>query len=291
MTPLEPSLLPPGESMAANWRIVSPDYFTTMGIPVLAGRALTDADTQADLTPAVVSKLTARRVWGDSDPLGHTYRMSSGLKFRVVGVVEDIRDSDLRSAPFPCMYFPAAAMLRPLMDIAVRTVGEPNRVIASVRQKLHDIDPDLPMANVKTMDEWLAVNAAQPRLNTALFEVFAALGVIIAAIGIYGVVSYTVRGRTREIGIRMALGAKPGQVASRIVREGMTVAAAGVFVGIAGALALSRAVESLLYGTRPRDPVTFAAAASILLGVACAASLIPALRASRIDPVTALRHE
>jgi putative ABC transport system permease protein len=156
---------------------------------------------------------------------------------------------------------------------------------------MHDIDPELPLSNIRTMDEWISNNAAQPRLNAALLGTFAGVALLIAAIGVYGVLAYSVNQRTREIGLRMALGAQQAGVLRWIVGQGMLVAAAGIGIGLAGAFALSRLLASLLFGIQPRDPLTFTSVAAVLTAVAFAACLVPAIRASRVDPIVALRDE
>jgi putative ABC transport system permease protein len=189
------------------------------------------------------------------------------------------------------MYFPAGFRLAALMDVAVRTQGRPEDAIAAIRGKVRALDPELPVATVRTMEDWVANNAAQPRFNSVLFAAFAAVALLIAAIGIYGVLSYSVNQRTREIGVRMALGASRAEVLRLIVGEGMRMGAAGIAIGLAGAFALSRALSSLLFNVQARDPLTFAAVALTLLAIAFAACYLPARRATAIEPVIALRDE
>ena len=164
-------------------------------------------------------------------------------------------------------------------------------MLQTIRQKVHDLDPELPLATVRTMDEWVSSSAMQPRLSALIVGVFAAMAVLIAAIGIYGVLAYSVTQRTREIGLRIALGARREGVVRLIVKEGMTVAAIGIGTGLVGASGLGRAVNSLVYGLAPRDPLTFAGVAAMLAFVALAASVLPARRAARVDPIVALREE
>jgi ABC-type antimicrobial peptide transport system permease subunit len=168
------------------------------------------------------------------------------------------------------------------MDVVLRTQGKPEAAISAVRARMHDIDPELPLSNIRTMDEWVSNNAAQPRLNAALLGTFAGVALLIAAIGVYGVLAYSVNQRTREIGLRMALGAQQAGVLRWIV---------GLGIGLAGAFALSRLLASLLFGIQPRDPLTFTSVAVVLTAVAFAACLVPAIRASRVDPIVALRDE
>ena len=189
------------------------------------------------------------------------------------------------------MYYPIASHAWPLMDVVVRADGSPEALLPSLRRKIQDIDPELALANVKTMDEWLSLNAAQPRLNAVLLGTFAAVALLIASIGIYGVLAYSVNQRTREIGLRMALGVKPGTILHLIVGEGMKVVLVGIGIGLLGGLGLGRAVSSLVFGVPIRDPLTFAIVAAILAVVGLAACAIPASRAARVDPIVALRDE
>jgi putative ABC transport system permease protein len=286
------SVLPPGTLVPIDWRIVSPGYFTTMNIPLLRGRDFTDADGPTAPKVLVVSQATAKKFWGDEDPLGRTLTRSADPKtpFTVIGVVGDVRSTALNQES-PALYYPVAARVAPLMDVAVRTAGSPEALVPAIRQKVHELDAELALANVRTMDELLATSAAQPRLNAVLLGTFAAGALLIAAVGIYGVLAYSVNQRTREIGLRMALGATPGGVLRLIVSKGMRLALFGTAIGIAGALVVARALSALVFGVPVRDPLTFAAVAGLLLVVALAACAIPARRASRLDPVEALRYE
>lgn len=189
------------------------------------------------------------------------------------------------------MYFAAATRLWPLMDVAVRTEGKPAAVLTAVRQRVHELDAELPVSTVRTMDQWVANNAARPRLNTVLLGTFACVALLIAAIGIYGVLAYSVNLRTREIGVRMTLGAQPAGVLRMVVREGMAMGLAGISAGLLGALAASRALTSMLFGVEARDPAIFALVAGVLVIVALGACYVPARRATRVDPVVVLRYE
>jgi putative ABC transport system permease protein len=287
-----PSPLPPDTAIATAWRVVTPGFFQAMSIPLLRGRDFADADAPATAPSVViVSQTTAKRFWGDADPLGHTLHRQGDLarQYTVVGVVGDVRQAAL-STETPAIYYPSIG-LTGSMGIVVRTDSPPTSLLPTVRQKVHDLDPGLPLSSVRTMDEWVANNAAQPRLNAILLTVFAAVAMLIAAIGIYGVLAYSVNQRTREIGLRMALGAPRQQVLRLIMREGMTVGAIGIGVGVAGALALSRVLASLVFDVQVRDPLTYLAVAAALALVALAACVIPARKASRVDPMVALRAE
>jgi len=286
------SVLPPGTAIPINWRLVSPDFFRTMSIPLLRGRTFTDADDGGAAAVIIVSRETANRFWGADDPIGRTIRrVSDGSEFTVVGVVGDVRDTALAQESLS-MYFSSAWRVWPLMDVVVRTDGgDPDSLVAVMRQKVRELDPELALSNVRPMAGWVAGSAAQPRLNAVLLAVFAAVALITAAIGIYGVLAYSVSQRTREIGLRMALGAPRGGVVRLIVREGMTVGLCGIAAGLVGALMLSGVLKSLVYGVAVRDPMTFVIVAAVLTLVAFAACSVPALRASRVDPMVSLRDE
>lgn len=286
------SVLPAEQLVPIDWRIVSPGYFKTMGIPLLRGRDFRDADGPNSQPVMIVSQATAKKFWGDRDPLGRTLTRSADRKtaFTIVGVVGDVRSTALNQES-PALYYPMGIRVSGLMDVAIRTSASPETLLPAVRQKVHETDSELALANVRTMDEWLSNSAAQPRLNTVLLSAFAALALLIAAIGIYGVLAYSVNQRTREIGLRLALGATPAGVLRLIVGEGMTVVVTGIVLGVLGGFALGRAVASLVYGVTVHDPLTFAVVATMLSTVALAACVIPARRAARVDPMVALRYE
>jgi putative ABC transport system permease protein len=271
------SLLPPG---------------TAMEIPLLRGRDLTEQDGPTAPSVVVVSQTTANRFWGSEDPLGRVIRVvGSGREFTVVGVVGDAHNSNLSRDPAPAMYFSAVSRLQALTDVVVRTNGSPEAALPAVRSRVHDMDAELPVSTVRTMEQWVDGSAARPRLNAVLLAIFAAVAMLIAAIGIYGVLSYSVSRRTREIGLRMAIGAQRPDVMRLVVREGMLVALAGIGAGVLAALVASRALATLVFGVPVRDPGTFAAVAIVLAVVALSACCIPARRASRVDPIVALRDE
>ena len=286
------SVLPAGQLVPIDWRIVSPGYFKTMGIPLLRGRDFTDADGPNSQPVMIVSEATAKKFWGDGDPLGRTLTRSADRKtaFTIVGVVADVHNTALNQQS-AALYYPMGIRAGYLMDVVVRTNMSPESLLPAVRQKVREIDSELALANVRTMDEWLSNSAAQPRLNTVLLSTFAAMALLIAGLGIYGVLAYSVNQRTREIGVRMALGSTRNAVLRMIVAEGMTVVAAGIAIGVIGGLALGRAVASLVYGVTVHDPATFAAVVTVLSAVSLSACVIPARRAARVDPMVALRSE
>jgi predicted permease len=293
MITTEQSVLPPNTAVPIDWRIVSPGYFRTMGIPLLRGREFTDADGPPPARPVmIVSQATAKKFWGDENPLGRTLRRTGDprIAFTVVGVVGDVRSTALTQEP-PALYYPLAWRVWPLMDVVVRTNGLPEGLLPAIREKVHELDGDLALANVRTMDQWLESSAAQPRLNTLLLSVFAFVALLIASIGIYGVLSYSVSQRTGEIGVRMALGATRREVLHLVVGEGMKVALIGIGIGLLGGMAITRLMTSLLYGVKPWDPLMFVLSAILLSLVAMVACYVPARRASQVDPMEALRYE
>jgi putative ABC transport system permease protein len=288
----DPSVLPPDTGVPIDWRIASPGYFSTMHIPLLRGREFTFADT-AKTPVIIVSRATARKIFGDADPIGRTlYRVADPKKspFTIVGVVGDVRNTSLNQES-PTLYYPIGFRVAGVMDVAVRTEGKPEALLPAIRQKVNELDAELALANVRTMDEWVSNGAAQPRLNAILLGTFAAMALLIAAVGIYGVLAYSVNQRTREIGVRMALGARPRDVLRLVVGEGMRVAIIGLAAGLLGGVLLGRVMSGLLYGVAMRDPATFTYVAVLLMSVALAACAIPARRAARVDPMVALRYE
>ena len=240
MITTEASVLPPGTAVPIDWRSVSPGYFDTMRIPLLRGRTFTDADTRTSQLVMIVSQSTAQKFFGDADPIGKALRPSAKpeMAYTIVGVVGDVRDQALNQET-PSLYYAIPQRGSwPLMDVVVRTDGSPEALLPSIRERVHELDAGLALANVNTMDQWLSNSAAQPRLNTVLLTAFASVALLIAAIGIYGVLAYSVNQRTREIGLRMALGATPRSVLQLIVGQGMKVVLIGVGIGLAGGLAL-----------------------------------------------------
>jgi putative ABC transport system permease protein len=284
-----PAAIPDGTSIPIDWRAVSPGYFRLMHIPLVKGRDFTESDG-AGAPPVIVSQATARKFWGNEDPIGRVLFPvgAPARRVTVVGVVGDVRHIALNQE-FPSMYYAAAVRLWPVMDVVVRTDAQPASVLPAVRQVVKRLDPDLPLANVRTMDEWLSRSAAQPRLNATLLALFACAALAIGAIGMYGVLAYSVSQRTHEIGVRIALGAPRRRVLWMVVQEGMTVAIAGLAVGLIAAFALSRALAGIVFGVTVRDPLTFAVVGITLAIVALGACVLPARRASNVDPLTALR--
>jgi putative ABC transport system permease protein len=275
---------------------VTPDYLRTLGIRLRSGRAFTPHDGPTSTPVALVNLEMARRYWRGKDPIGTRISMSNpqnpnAIWRTVVGVIENTRLESLDRALYPQMLFPAAQRTPGGLDFAIRASVPPTSLVAAVRREVRALDRDLPVYNVKTMEDRLADVVAQPKVNLAVLGAFAALALVIAAVGTYGVMAYAVAQRTRELGIRVALGASGDRVVRLVVRQGMVPALVGVGMGLVGAALGARLLASLLYGVGPRDPLTFGVAVLTLGAVALAACYIPARRAARADPMLALRSE
>jgi putative ABC transport system permease protein len=284
------SALPAGASVPIDWRLVSPGFFETLGIPLLRGRDFAPGDTATAPAVMIVSRATARAFWGEEDPIGRTVRRVADAKdFTVIGVVADVRSTTLNRES-PTLYYSSATATWPLMDFVVRSAngGLP---IPAIRRKVRELDPEVPLMNIRPMAEWVSTSAAQPRLNAALLAMFACVALVVAAIGTYGVLAYSVSQRTRELGVRMALGADRRGVLGLVLREGMAVGIAGIAIGVAAAAAMSQVLSALVFGVSVWDPFTYVAVSSALAAVALVSCAVPALRAARIDPIEALRLE
>jgi putative ABC transport system permease protein len=281
------------EGITSNYFAISPSYIQAMGIPVVKGRVFSDQDNAQGPRVAIINETLARRLFPDEDPIGQRVFITNGpLQWNeVVGVVGDTKQRSLDTPAPPQVYEPYPQHPWSWMSLVVRTSGDPLSLAGAVRQQVAAVDKDQPVADIRSMEEIVSQSVGQQRFSLLLLSVFAGLALVLAAVGIYGVMAYSVTQRTREIGIRMALGAKPGDVLRLIVGKGMVLALAGVAAGLAGALALSRFLASLLFEVRPTDPVTFALVSAVLVAVALAASYLPARRATKVDPLVALRYE
>jgi putative ABC transport system permease protein len=279
--------------LGAGFQAVSPEYFTVFGIPLVRGRLLAATDRPGAPGVAVVNAAFVRTFVGPGDPLGRRLRRGPGMPaIEIVGVVSDIRRGGRMSDLEPQVYLPAAQIeLYPLAlsDLALRVDGPPQSYADAVRAAIWAVDPNQPVTNVRTLEEVLALRLAERHFQTFLFALFAALALALAAVGVYSVVDYSVRQRTAEIGLRLALGANASGILRWVIGQSFGVVCAGALAGLAGAFWLSRFVRTLLFGVEPTDVVTYAAAALVLAGVALAASALAARRATRIDPATALR--
>ncbi|MCL7971766.1 MAG: ABC transporter permease [marine benthic group bacterium] len=282
------------ERPVADIRPVHRDYHETMGIPLLAGRLFSALDGADAPTAVVISEATAEEVFGGLDPLGRRIAMPWGdtLVAEVIGVVADVRHDGPGTTTRSKLYWDHRQFADfSFMTLVVRTTGDPASVLPAVRREVHALDPDLPLYNVRTMESYLSDSVARNRFALLAFAAFAAVALVLSVVGVYGVLSYAVSLRTREIGIRVALGAGGDAIGSMVLRQGAIVAVVGLFVGLAGAVILTRFLGSLLYGVTPTDPLTLALVTALLFGTALAASWIPARRAASTDPASVLRGE
>jgi putative ABC transport system permease protein len=278
------------QSFDDDFRLVNQQYFAAMRIPLLRGRNFTEQEVRQSAKVVVISGLLARQTFPNEEPLGKRLIMMMGKEpFEIIGIVGDIRHRALEFGPAAAMYLPTYE--NGGMNIVIRTKGEPTSIAAAVRKEVQGIDPEQPVAAVKTMEQWLDTSVAGPRYRTALLALFALVALVLASTGIYGVMSYSVSQRTHEIGVRMALGARQRDVLKLVVRQGMTLVVAGVGLGLIGAIALTRVMSSLLFGVTAKDPATFVAVAALLTLVAFVACYLPARRATKVDPLVALRYE
>lgn len=286
------------EGIGAVEHMVSPDYFQALGVPLLAGRAFGQQDGSGSPLVAVVSESVARQLWAGKSPVGQTLDWN-GRPHDVVGVVGDIRGADGRGCcgggldrePSAAVYLSAIQFPQRTMTLLVRTAGEPSAIVPAIARAVQEIDPAQPVFQVRRLHDWLDESAAQPRFTTTLSGVFAVVALLLAAVGVYGVLSYSVAQRTQEIGVRMAIGAARGQILRLVLRGGMAWALLGIAIGLLGAFALSQVLGSLLFDVGARDPLTYSLVGVMLALVAMLACYIPAARATRIDPVIALRAE
>ncbi len=305
------------KNQLVEWNVITPDYFRVMGIPLISGRTLLDADIQnavetqtkiAELpdgspllkpmldkmvTPTVINQTMARRYWPNQDAVGKTFKGGGGAN-RVIGVVGDTKVFGLGQRAMPQAYFPLTGTQgdRPApVSIVVQGSGEPSALVGTLRSTINSLDNSLAIFNVQTVPDLIATSMTTTTFQTFLLGVFAGLALLLASVGIYGVLSYVVTQRTNEIGIRMALGAGRGKVLWMILRQGLVLTVIGIGVGVAGTYALTGLLRSLLFGVKPNDPLTFIAVSVVMGVVAMSACMVPAWRATRVDPMVALRYE
>jgi putative ABC transport system permease protein len=283
----------PREQPEVMLSAVSPDYFRTLGIGLRRGRGFEARDDATAPPVAVVSRTLARSFWGEADPIGKRIRFGPPDHpwVTVVGEAADVRREDLATAPKAELYLPYLQQPSPFGFLALRTRGDPAAQTAAVRREVHALDAQLPVFDISTLEQRLAASVAARRFGLLLLGTFAALALILAAVGLSGVVAYSVAERTREIGVRMALGAGRGDVLSLIVGKGLLMVAAGIVVGIPAALGLSRFLAGALYGIAANDPLTYVAIPVVLLAASYLAAYLPARRATQVDPVVVLRQE
>jgi putative ABC transport system permease protein len=273
---------------------VSGAFFAAMGIPMIAGRTFTDSDVKDAPPVVIVSAALARKYWPNEDPIGKRLKFDDNPNARwttVVGIVGDVRQLGLSQPPPPILYFSYQQFALPFTNVVVRSTAPTATVAALIRSELKTLDADLTANNISSLQGLLDRSIAQPRFRTWLFGAFALVALLLAAVGVYGLISYSVSQRTREIGIRVALGAQPSQVLLQIMREGMRLTLIGVALGLAAAFAGARILATFLFGVEPSDPLTFVSVALLLLVVAGLATYIPSRRALGVDPLVALRTE
>ncbi len=272
--------------------VINPTYFEALGIHLLKGRTLTERDERGTPSVFIINRTLARRLWPTEDPLGKRIKYNSNDPFgEVVGVVEDVKHDGLHLEPSPHLYEPYQQNSWPFLSIALRPQLDQATLVTAVQHEVRALDPNLPVANIRTMDEVMIQSLAARRIVLMLFTLFAALALLLATIGIYGVLAWSVTQRTRELGIRVALGATARQIFQLIVGQGLKLVVPGIAIGIGGALALNRLLGKLLFGVSATDPPTFAVIVLLLTAVAFVACYVPARRATKVDPLLALRHE
>jgi putative ABC transport system permease protein len=294
---IEGQPVPKGQQPSSAFRVVSLDYFRAMGIRLLKGRAFDERDGYDGPAVVIVNEAYAARYFPDQDPLGKRIRPGISVETgkrpwrEIIGVVGNVRHQSLKRDFTPEYYVPQAQIPLDAATLVVKTAGDPHGIVGAVREEVRAMDKDLPLFNIRTMDDYLSQSVAQPRLYALLLMIFAGLALLLTIIGLYGVMSYSVAQRTHEIGIRMALGASPSRVLAMVVRQGMLMVTVGVGIGLAAAYVATKVMTKLLFGIGAKDPLTFAAIAVIIAGIALAACFVPARRATRVDPMIALRYE
>jgi predicted permease len=282
---------PNGQLPTATLMFTSDGFFNAMGIPILAGRDLSLQDRQGAPIALVINQALAKKYFPGQSPIGQTITFGDTNHFAIVGVVGDVRQGSVDEAPAPRIYASAYQIFRVKVSLVVRTQADPQLMIKRVEDALRSVDPQQTITSAFTLEDAVGDAVARPRLLTVLLGLFGIMGLVLGALGIYGVLAYLVNQRTREIGVRLALGAKPSDVLWMVVGRGLWLAGFGVAIGLVAALALTRLMQGVLYGVTPTDPLTFVGVAAALLAVAAFASWLPARRATRVDPLVALRAE
>ena len=282
---------PSGERPPATLMFTSDGFFKAMGIPLIAGRDLSPQDRQDAPLVFVINQALAKKYFPGQNPVGQTLTLGDTNHVPIVGVVGDVRQKSVDEIPEPRIYASVYQIFRVKVNLVVRTQGDPQAMIRRVKEAIRTVDPQQTFTSASTLEDSVGEAVARPRLLTVLLGLFGGLGLVLGALGIYGVLAYLVTQRTREIGVRLALGAQRRDVLGMVLGRGLKLAGLGIVIGIAGALALTRLMQGVLYGVSPTDPLTFVGVAIALLAVAAFASWLPALRATRVDPLVALHYE
>ncbi|HEY6988353.1 MAG TPA: FtsX-like permease family protein, partial [Bryobacteraceae bacterium] len=283
----------PSTAPFAEFLVISPGYFQAMRTPLVSGRQFEMRDRFDAPSVITVNQEFVRRYLPNRNPIGQKLNLCWTVRnpAEIVGVIADARQTELRKSPKPTIFINNFQAPMYFAQLVARTSGDPGRTIRTIEAAIHRVDPDQALTHIQTMDQVFSDAVAQPRMQLVLLLVFGGIAALLAIVGIYGVAAYFVAQRTREIGIRVALGARPADVRRMVLREGALLAITGIAIGFAAALALTRVLRSLLFETTATDPATFACVAGIVLAIVLLATLIPARRALRVDPTTALRYE
>ena len=286
--------LPPGRYYLSENRAGTSGFFRTLGIPLLSGRDFSRTDWDSNVKVAIVNDSFRKEYWPDEDPLGKRFKFGTHTSTEdwhtIIGVVGDFRHR-AEQEPRPKLYTYLVQSPRNGMELVLRTLTSPEAVAPSLRQVVTELDPNLPLSRITTMEELMAENVWDENMIVSLFAIFAAIALILASVGVYGVISYSVSQRTLEFGIRMALGAPPGNVRNLVTRQGLIMAGIGVGIGLVCAFGLTRLMTSILYEIQPGDPLTYAAVAISLAAIVLLAGYVPARKAARVEPMVALRYE
>jgi predicted permease len=291
---VEGKTYPPNESPLVEYRVASQEYFQTVNIPLLRGRSFSNEERDDAKPVIVINEAMARHIWPGEDPIGK--RVGEDQMLTVIGVVGNVKNYGLLRSTVPEMYAPYTLKsfwpdMRWSMGLVVRSTLDDASIAGAVRRAVHEVDPGQPLYAVQTMNLMIENTVREKSVNTTLLAVFAGVSLLLAVIGVYGVMSYTVAQHTREIGIRMALGAQPRAILGLIVGRGLVLVSIGAVIGVLASVALTRFMENMLFGVTPTDPLTFVSIVLLLGLVALLACLIPAQRAMRVDPIVVLRHQ
>jgi putative ABC transport system permease protein len=281
----------PGQEPTADFRLITPGYLHTLGIPLRKGRHFTERDTAEAPRVILVNETLARRYFPNEEAIGQRLRLGASDPRQIVGVIADVKLYGLDAKVEPAIYIPYDQQPARAFSLVLRTSAGPTSLSAAARREILAVDPDQPVSDVRTMEEVVSDSLVLRRLSMWMLGAFAALALMLATVGVYGLTAYAVSQRTHEIGLRMALGATPSSVLRMVLGRGLLIALVGIALGLPGALALARLIQGLLFGVPPTDPLVFVAVPLLLALVAAAASFLPALRAIRIHPVDALRCE